>query len=102
MPALVAGSTVFLHGHLLLGLAIGAPLRAALATSPGRLALAAVLVGLAATAVLLRRRKVPANAWVEGICPVCLACSLLPPSDGGVDVGFARWRSLAATRPRRE
>jgi hypothetical protein len=102
MPALLAGSTIFLQGHLLLGLAIGAPLRAALTTRPGQLALAAALVGLAATAVLLRRRKAPANAWAEGMCPLCLASSVMLPGHGWAGIASARSRAAATTLPQRE
>lgn len=76
LAPLLVGSTLFLQGHLLLGMALGPVLRTAFDTTSGRTALATVLVVLAAVAVLLRRRRrVPAQAWAEGICPVCQVMS---------------------------
>jgi hypothetical protein len=92
LPALVAGSTVFLQGHLLLGLTLGAPIRAALAagTAPIVAGLTAVLLVWVIARRLLRQhsegrraaaggshqdhraRTTQTLAGIEGACPVCL------------------------------
>ncbi len=65
LPALVAGSTVFLQGHLLLGLTFGAPIRAALATGTAR-----IVAG--GTDEDHPARTTQTLAGIEGVCPVCL------------------------------
>jgi len=92
LPALVAGSTVFLQGHLLLGLTLGAPIRAVLQTGAARIVaavLAALLVWVVARRLVRRRpggtrpatggsvpdpatRTTRSPAGIEGACPVCL------------------------------
>lgn len=75
LPALVAGSTVFLQGHLLLGWALGPVAETLL--SKARVAVLVVLVALllAAAAVWLRRRgrEVGERGFAEASCPACIA-----------------------------
>jgi membrane protein DedA with SNARE-associated domain len=82
LPALLAGSTVFLQGHLLLGLALGEALgnviRAVLGSWSGRLVLPALAAAVAVFALAVRRRRrrwagTTPQGWSEGICPACLA-----------------------------
>ena len=92
LPALVAGSTVFLQGHLLLGLTLGAPIRAALAIGAPRIVAgvtAVLMVGFVARRLFRQRsaarqpaaggadetrlaRATWTPAGIEGACPICL------------------------------
>ncbi|HEX2810169.1 MAG TPA: VTT domain-containing protein [Kineosporiaceae bacterium] len=90
LPALVAGSTIFLQVHLALGLALGAPVRALLASAGGRtlLALAVVAaVGLAIAVGRARRQRVGGHAWTDGVCPACSTLTYLAPLDRADDGG---------------
>ena len=57
LPALVAGSTIFLQVHLALGMALGAPIRELLADSRGRLLLAIVVAALGGVATAVVRTR---------------------------------------------
>jgi len=96
LGGLVAGNTLFVGGHFLLGFLVGAP-ALALVASAGGLALGVVglivlgALGAAGWAWLKRRRprRAPQAArvsiaglpstgtWTEAACPACLAISLL-------------------------
>jgi membrane protein DedA with SNARE-associated domain len=84
LPALVAGSSLFLQAHLLLGYLLGPAARALLerARLPLLAAAAVVLVALA-TLLLWRRRGRAARVLAEGACPACLTLGLaLGPGRG--------------------
>jgi membrane-associated protein len=91
LGGLVAGNTLFVGGHFLLGFVVGAP-ALALVASEGGVAVGVVLVvvlaalGAAGWAWLRRRRRAAAvsieglpsvGAWTEAACPACLAISLV-------------------------
>jgi membrane protein DedA with SNARE-associated domain len=96
LGGLVAGNTVFVGGHFLLGFLIGAP-ALALVASAGGLALGVVglivlsALGAAGWAWLKRRRSTrgpraggvsiaglpSTGTWTEAACPACLAISLV-------------------------
>src|SRR5581483_8592831 len=80
LPALIAGSSVFLQLHLVLGLLLGPLADRAFDQAKGpALAAGAVLVGAALVFWRIRRRKrvaVPA-AWTEAACPACVGLNLL-------------------------
>jgi membrane protein DedA with SNARE-associated domain len=79
LPALIAGSSIFLQAHLFLGYFLGPAavhlLRAA--TGPA-LAVAVIVVAGAIVFWVARRRRRPAAAGlVEAACPACLALAYL-------------------------
>ena len=77
LPALVAGSVVFVELHVLLGYLLGdAASRATNQAKPYLIVGAAVLAVLGAI-WLIRKRK--SNALREGICPVCVAIARFQP-----------------------
>jgi LPXTG-motif cell wall-anchored protein len=77
LPALVAGSVVFVELHVLLGYLLGdAAGRAASQATPYLLVGAAALAALGAL-WLVRKRK--ANSLKEGICPLCVAVARFQP-----------------------
>ena len=80
LPALIAGSSVFLQLHLVLGLLLG-PLADRAFNQAKGLTLIAAAVLVAGTVLFwrVRRRKRAAApaAWMEASCPVCLGVSLL-------------------------
>jgi membrane protein DedA with SNARE-associated domain len=78
LPALIAGSSVFLQVHLVLGRLLG-PLAARAFDQAKGLVLAAVAVLIAGALVFWRARRhnrVPA-AWKEAACPACLGARAL-------------------------
>lgn len=96
LGGLVAGNTVFVGGHFLLGFVVGAPALALVASAGGiAIGVAALVVlaalGAAGWAWLRRRRQavLPSadmlpidglpivGAWTEAACPACLAISLV-------------------------
>jgi membrane-associated protein len=91
LGGLVAGNTLFVGGHFLLGFVVGAP-ALALVASAGGLVIGVVLLvvlavlGAAGWAWLRRRRRAAVvsidglpslGAWTEAACPACLAISLV-------------------------
>ena len=80
LPALIAGSSVFLQLHLVLGLLLGPLADRAFNQAKGpALAAAAALVagGLAFWRIRRRRRTAVPAAWTEAACPACIGISLL-------------------------
>ena len=83
--ALVLGSTLFVQGHFLLGLALGPAARALFETT-GTIAIALIAVILATGAVFwIRRRGRDAGmqAFGEACCPACIALGALAERGGG-------------------
>jgi len=80
LPALILGSSVFLQGHLVLGLLLGPLADRAFDQAKGP-ALAGVAVLAAATLIFWRvrrrRKRGAAGAWMEASCPACIGVSLL-------------------------
>lgn len=73
VPALVAGSTLFLQGHLLLGWAVGPLAESLLARARvAFVVIAVVLVVFAAFLWLRRRGSAGERGFAEGGCPACL------------------------------
>lgn len=86
LPALIAGSSVFLQLHLFLGYFLGAAARHALqeATGPA-LAVAGLLVlGAIAFWLVRRGRRAGTASLAEAACPACLALALLAEQPGEV------------------
>jgi len=83
LPLLVAGSTIFLQAHLLLGYLLG-PLADAVLARAGLVLVGALVLLLAAgLAIWLRRRgRGGVEAWTEAGCPACLAVALLERRTG--------------------
>ena len=79
LPALILGSSVFLQGHVLLGMLAGSAARQFLDDAVGRLRVplaVGLVVLLVAVAVWLARRRgrsLRGQVVAEGCCPVCLA-----------------------------
>jgi len=82
LPALIAGSSVFLQGLLLVGLALGAPIRAVLeaGTAPVVGIVLTVVLSWLVVRMIRRRRRARASGvtgalpdLIEGACPACLA-----------------------------
>lgn len=79
LPALIAGSSVFLQAHLFLGYFLGPAAAHVLhaATGPA-LAVAAIVVAGGVVFWLARRRRRPAAAGLaEAACPACVALAYL-------------------------
>jgi membrane protein DedA with SNARE-associated domain len=97
LPALIAGATLFLQGHVLLGYGFGASAREVVdrAKGPAIAAVVALLVVGLIVWFVRRGRRGAAQAWSEACCPACLAISALsapraatnlsPPSPQAVD-----------------
>jgi len=83
LPLLVAGSTIFVQAHLLLGYLLG-PLADAVLARAGLVLVGALVLLLAAgLAIWLRRRgRGGVEAWTEAGCPACLAVALLERRTG--------------------
>jgi membrane protein DedA with SNARE-associated domain len=79
LPPLLAGSTIFIQGHLVLGFLLGPLAEEALNRARGPFLIA--LVVLAAMGVLVwiawRGRRGAAQRWTEASCPACLAVAAL-------------------------
>ena len=86
LPPLIAGASVFVQLHLLLGYLFGPVARAAVekATSPAVVVL--VALALAGVVFWLRRRgtRAGAQAAAEACCPACLALGVLAPKAFGL------------------
>lgn len=106
LPGLIAGNTVFVGGHFILGFVIGAPALALIAGAGGAVAGIVAFVALAAAGVagwrVLRRRRAgmaPARgqgrnlpsvgAWTEAACPACLAVAALTARGEAAPMGSA-------------
>jgi membrane-associated protein len=78
LPALLLGSTVFLQGHLVLGMVLGPVASDALdrARTPVLAALAVLIAGGLALWLIRRGRRGGLEAWTEACCPACLALGL--------------------------
>ncbi|HWL64524.1 MAG TPA: hypothetical protein VNP73_00980, partial [Actinomycetota bacterium] len=80
LVALIAGSTLFVQGHFLLGLALGPAARALFETG-GKVAVAVLLAVLVTggIAVWFRRRRGSGGlqSFSEACCPACLAVGLV-------------------------
>jgi undecaprenyl-diphosphatase len=85
LPGLVLGSAIDLALHFVIGFAGANILGVLVAPSPLLIIVALLVVGLAAWAIIARRRRMrPAaalEAWTEATCPVCLAL-------GGSPLGY--------------
>jgi len=78
LPALIAGSSVFLQIHLVLGLLLGPLADRAFNEAKGpALAAVALLVAGALVFWRARRRSRPPAAWMEAACPACLGVRVL-------------------------
>lgn len=101
LVGLVAGNSIFVGGHFLLGFVLGAPALAVIQGLGGAAAgvvafVALALVGAAGWAWIRRRRAAssrqttgmsPATSgssgdWADAACPACLGIGLLLPADG--------------------
>ena len=92
LPALIAGSTVFLQGHLMLGFAVGAAADGLLARA--RTAAVVVLAAIAVVSAIVwirrRGRRAGAQALAEAGCPACLAVAVIGDRLAGPDGGRVR------------
>jgi membrane protein DedA with SNARE-associated domain len=79
LPALIAGASIFLQGHVVLGYAFGDSARALLDRAKGpTLAAVAVLLVVGFLVWIRRRgRRGAIGAWSEACCPACLAVGAL-------------------------
>lgn len=79
LPALIAGSTVFLQAHLFLGYFLGAAAVHALhaATGPALAVLALIVAGGIVFWFARRGRRRAAASLAEAACPACLALAYL-------------------------
>jgi membrane protein DedA with SNARE-associated domain len=85
LPGLVLGSAIDLALHFVIGFAGANILGVLVAPSPLLIIVALLAVGLAAWAIIARRRRMRTaaalEAWTEATCPVCLAL-------GGSPLGY--------------
>lgn len=86
LPALFAGSTVFLQLHLFLGYFLGSAALHALhaATIPALAVLAAAVAGGIGFRLARRRRRRAIAGITEGICPACLTLAYLAEHHAGL------------------
>jgi membrane protein DedA with SNARE-associated domain len=79
LPALIAGSSIFLQLHLFLGYFLGSAAMHVLhaATGPALAALAVILVGGIVFWSARRGRRLAAGGLAEAACPACLALAYL-------------------------
>jgi len=79
LAALIAGGSIFVQGHVLLGYAVGPSARRALVGLP-ILGVALLILLVAGGIVVWARRRGGAagrRGWEEGLCPACLAVGAL-------------------------
>jgi membrane protein DedA with SNARE-associated domain len=82
-PGLVAGNTLFVGLHFLLGFIVGVPAVAFVE----RYGLLVVVVGVGLLAVvgaigwLILRRRQSFNAWADAACPACLTLAVVRGND---------------------
>jgi membrane protein DedA with SNARE-associated domain len=88
LPALIAGSTVFLQLHLFLGYFLGsAAVRIIHAATAPTLAALAVIIAAGAVFWLARRgRRLAAGGLAEAACPACLAVAYLAEQPRDLEV----------------
>jgi membrane protein DedA with SNARE-associated domain len=79
LPALVAGSSVFLQLHLFLGYFLGSAARRILSEATGPALAAAAVIVLAGVGLWFARRgkRLGAGAAAEAACPACLTLAYL-------------------------
>ncbi|HEY5488726.1 MAG TPA: hypothetical protein VIK00_02725, partial [Candidatus Limnocylindrales bacterium] len=83
VPGLVAGNTLFVGGHFLLGYVVGVPAVAIIQSSGTVLLVGGLVVfaviGAIGWLLLRRRRRSTADfaAWADAACPACLALALV-------------------------
>lgn len=79
LPALIAGSSVFLQLHLFLGYFLGSAAERALhaATGPALAVLTAVVLAAVGFWLVRRGRRAGAGGLTEAACPACLALALV-------------------------
>jgi membrane protein DedA with SNARE-associated domain len=79
LPALIAGSSIFLQLHLFLGYFLGSAAVHLMhaATGPALAALAVIVVGGIAFWFARRGRRLAAGSLAEAACPACLALAYL-------------------------
>lgn len=85
-PGLVAGNTVFVSAHFLLGFLVGVPAVALVQSAAPALAIGAfvilAVVGALGWLIVRRRRRAAARsdadyaAWADAACPACIALAL--------------------------
>ena len=78
-PLLLAGSTIFVQSHLVLGIVLGPAAEYALAhwTVPVAIGVAALLAGGLGVWAVRRGRRSAVEDWSGGACPLCLAVGAL-------------------------
>ena len=86
-PGLVAGNTLFVGAHFLLGFIVGVPAVAFVQSAGTTLALSALavfaLIGAIGWLIVRRRRKTSGegaltfSAWADACCPACLTLALV-------------------------
>ena len=83
LAALIAGGTVFVQAHFVLGFALGNAASAALERARGPALVMLVIAAVAALVVSIRRRgrRTGSQAWTEAGCPACFAIAALVPAD---------------------
>jgi membrane-associated protein len=79
LAALIAGGTIFVQGHVLLGYAIGPAASAALKGLPvvGIAIIAMLVLGGVVVWIVRRGRSAGRRGWEEGSCPACLVVGAL-------------------------
>jgi len=83
VPGLVAGNTLFVGGHFLLGYVVGVPAVAIIQSSGTALLVGGLVVfaviGAIGWLLLRRRRRSTAEfaSWADAACPACLALALV-------------------------
>lgn len=90
-PGLVAGNTLFVGAHFLLGFIVGVPAVAFVQSAGTTLAVGAFVVFAVIGAIgwlLIRRRRMQAGegalaygAWADACCPACLAVAVIGRDD---------------------
>lgn len=88
-PGLVAGNTLFVGAHFLLGFIVGVPAVAFIQNAGTTLALGAfvafAVIGALGWLIVRRRRKtygdgaLTFSAWADACCPACLTLALVEP-----------------------
>jgi membrane protein DedA with SNARE-associated domain len=85
LPALVAGSVVFVEAHVLLGYALGDAAARVTSQATPYLIVGAGVLAVFAVVWLVKTRQ--ATAVKDGICPICVAVARLQPGLGELHDG---------------
>lgn len=87
LPPLIAGSSVFVQLHLVLGYLLGPAAREALEEAKGPTIAVLAVVALAGVAFWLRRRgtRTGLQSAGEACCPACLALGAITPKAFGLE-----------------